>query len=170
MSYVAAAYSAQMGYYWLDFWDRPEHFLLLGSIVFALPFYCKHSRNADFPPVYRVVGALTSFIAILSLAEWGIPSYLPWETINIERFYEIAGVLLAAAVTWLGVLRNWNGLVNTGALFFIFFLFARLYHWFWDWIPRYLFCAIFGAAGIALVLVFKRVRNRMIHLDDRIPA
>ena len=59
MSYVAAAYTAQMGYHWLEYYDRPEHFLLLGLLVFAVPFYLKHSENADFAPVYRLVGALT---------------------------------------------------------------------------------------------------------------
>lgn len=66
MSYIAAAYTAQMGYDWLDFYDRPEHLLLLGLACFALPLLWKHSHNADFPPVYRLVGALTFFIAILS--------------------------------------------------------------------------------------------------------
>ena len=170
MSYVAAAYTAQMGYHWLDFYDRPEHFLLLGIFVFALPFCRKHSYNNDFPPVYRLVGTLTILIAILSLAEWGVPSYLPWEANNIERFYEIAGLMLSAAAMWWGIVRNWKGIVNTGAAFFIIFLFTRLYHWWWDWMPRYLFFAVIGALGIALVLAFKRVRGKMIHLENEVPA
>jgi uncharacterized membrane protein len=170
MSYAAAAYSAQMGYRWLDFCDRPEHFLLLGAFVFALPFYRKHSHKADFPPVYRLIGALTILMTILSLAEWGAPSYLPWGTANIEGFYEIAGLIVSAAAIWWGIVRNWNSLVNTGAAFFIIFLFTRLYHWWWDWMPRYLFFAVIGALGIALVLAFKRVRGRMIHLEGRVLA
>jgi len=34
----AAAYTARMGYHWLEFSDRPEHFFLLGLFVFAPPF------------------------------------------------------------------------------------------------------------------------------------
>lgn len=170
MSYIAAAYTAKMGYHWLDFYDRPEHFLLLGLFVFAVPFYWKHSRNTGFPPVYRLIGSLTFFIAILSLAEWGVPSYLPWETIGIERFYEIAGLIISTAAIWWGIVRNWNGLVNTGAAFFIIFLFTRLYHWWWDWMPRYLFFAVIGVLGIALVLAFRRVRGRMIHLEGQVLA
>jgi uncharacterized membrane protein len=163
MTYLAAAYTAWMGYRWLDFYNRPEHFLLLGLTVFAIALYLKHSRNTDFAPAYRLVGALTFFLAVLSLADWGGPSYLPWETQSIERFYEIVGLILSAAAIWWGIVRNWNGLVNTGALFFIIFLFTRLYHWWWDWIPRYLFFAVIGALGIVLVMAFKRIRGKMIH-------
>jgi len=163
MSYGAATYTAQMGYEWLEFYDRPEQFLLLGLLVFALPYCLKHTRNADFPPVYRLVGALTVFIAILSLAEWGVPSYLPWEQVTIERLYEFGGLILSAGAIWLGITRGWNGIVNTGTAFFTIFLFTRLYHWWWDWMPKYLFFAVIGALGIALVLTFQRLRGKMIH-------
>jgi uncharacterized membrane protein len=165
MSYAAAAYTAQMGYQWLEFYDRPEHFLLLGLLLFVVPFYLKHPINAGFAPVYRLIGVLTVFIAALSLADWGAPSYLPWDTKNIERLYEIGGLILSAGAIWLGIKRNWNGIVNAGAVFFTIFLFTRLYHWWWDWMPRYLFFATIGALGIALVLVFKRVRGGMIQVD-----
>jgi uncharacterized membrane protein len=170
MSYVAALYTAEMGYHWLDFYSRPEHFLLLGLFVFTVPFYWNHPHSTDFPPVYRLVGSLAFFIAILSLAGSGASSYLPWKTINVERFYEIAGLILSAAAIWWGIMRNWNGLVNTGALFFIIFLLTRLYHWWWDWMPRYLFFAVIGALGIALVLAFRRVRGEMIHLGNKVLA
>jgi uncharacterized membrane protein len=170
ISYAAAAYTAQMGYHWLEFYDRPEHFLLLGLLVFALPYRLKHTRNADFPAVYRLVGALTVFVAILSLAEWGVPSYLPWDQNTIEQLYEFAGLILSAGAIWLGILRGWNGMVNTGATFFTIFLFSRLYHWWWDSMPKYLFFAIIGALGIALVLTFQRLRGKMIHREMGAPA
>jgi len=167
MGYVAAAFTARMGYQWLDFYDRPEHFLLLGFFVLTLPLYRKHSHNTDFPPVYRLVGALTFFITLFVLAERGSVSYLPWDMIAVRRFYEIAGLILSIAAIWWGIARNWNGLVNTGTAFFIIFLFKRLYHWWWDWMPRYLFFAVIGVLGIALVVAFKRVRARMIHLENK---
>jgi len=170
MSYAAAAYAAQMGYPWPNFLDRPEHFLLLGLLVFALPSWWAHPRNTGFPPVYRLVAALTFFIAILSLAEWGATSYLPWETNNIERFYEIVGLTLSTAAMWWGVVRHQDGIVTTAATFFIIFLFTRLYHWWWDWMPRYLFFAVIGAVGVVLVVAFKRVRGRMIHVEHKVPA
>jgi len=170
MSYGAAAFTARMGYEWLEFYDRPEQFLLLGLVVFALPYLLKHTRNADFPPVYRLVGALTVFIAILSLAEWSVPSYLPWEPVTIERLYEFAGLILSASAIWLGIVRSWNGVVNAGATFFTIFLFTRLYHWWWDWMPKYLFFAVIGALGIALVLTFQQLRGKMIHREIRAAA
>jgi uncharacterized membrane protein len=66
ISYVAAAYTAQMGYRWLQFLDRPEHFLLLGALTFSIPFYWRHRHNTDFPPVYRLIGSLTFFISLLA--------------------------------------------------------------------------------------------------------
>lgn len=162
LSYAAAAWTAQLGYRWFDFFDRPEHFLFLGLLVFAVPFGLKHPRNGDFAPVYRLIGALTVLIAMLSLADWGAPSYLRWDTKNIERMYEIAGLFVSSGAIWLGISRNWNGIVNTGAVFFTIFLFTRLYHWWWDYMPRYLFFAIIGAIAIGLVLVFKRIRGGLV--------
>jgi len=170
MSYLAAAYSAQMGYQWLEFWDRPEHFLLLGLLVFVLPFYLKHSNFGNFVSLYRLVGALTCFVAILSLAEWGVPSYLPWHDVSIERFYEILGLVVSAGAIWLGIARTWNGIVNISASFFTIFLFTRLYHLWWDWMPRYLFFATIGVLGMGLVLAFKRIRLNMVGLDSEVAA
>lgn len=155
-----------MGYQWFAFNERPEHFLLLGALVFAVPYVRKRQANFEFPPVYRLVGALTFFIAVFSLAEWGVPSYFPFEAITIERMYEIAGLILAAGAIWLGIRHNWNGIANTGATFFTIFLFTRLYHWWWDWMPKYLFFASIGALGIALVTIFKRVRLQLAHTPN----
>jgi uncharacterized membrane protein len=170
VSYVAAAFTTRMGYQWLEFWDRPEQFLLLGLLVFAIPFLLKHPRQGDFAPVFRLVGALIFFIAVLSLAEWGVPSYFSWNSENVERVYEFFGVIASAGATWLGIARNWNGLVNTGSVFFTLFLVARLYHWWWDWMPKYLFFAAIGALGIGLVMVFKRLRSSMVRINSGVAA
>jgi uncharacterized membrane protein len=170
ISYAAAAFEAQMGYHWLEFYNRPEHFLLLGAVVFAIPFLVRHAKHADFPPVYRLIGLLTVLIAILSLAEWGVPSYLPLKQETVERLYEFTGLVLSSGAIWLGIVRGWNGVVNTASVFFAIFLFTRLYHWWWDWLPRYLFFAVIGALGIGLVLLFKRLRGRIAGAEKRVPA
>ncbi len=165
VSYIAAAYTSWMGYRWLALYDRPELFLLLGLGVFFAPFWIHHARNTGFPPLYRLLGALIVLLADLTLAEWGGSSWLPWRAASVERLYEILGLMLSAGTIWLGIRRNWNGLVNTGAVFFTILLFMRLFHWWWEWMPRYVFFAAIGALGIALVLVFKRVRGRTILME-----
>ena len=107
------------------------------------------------------MSAVVFFLCLLSLAEWGIPSYLSFRRQNIERFYEFVGLVTSAGAIWLGISRNWSGIVNTSATAFAIFLFTRLYHWWWDWMPKYLFFAVIGALGIALVVAFKRLRGQL---------
>src|SRR5207249_3775078 len=145
----------------LDFWDRPERFALMGLAVFAAPLAIAHRRHTDFPAVYRLAGSLAFFLAVFTLAEGGGHSYLPLETKSVERIYELVGLASAAVAIWLGIASQWDGVVNTSAVFFTIFLFSRLYHWWWDWMPKYLFFAIIGAVAILLVWGFKRVRARL---------
>lgn len=161
-SWLEAAFTAQMGYHWLEFYTRPEELMLLGLLTFWIPEWIRHRRNGHFAPTYRLVGVLIFLISDMSLANWGAGSYLTWETKAIERFYEVVGLSFSAGAIWLGIRRNWKGVVNSGTVFFVIFLFMRLFHWWWDWMPRYLFFAAVGAMGIGLVLLFKRVRNRLI--------
>jgi hypothetical protein len=161
IGYGAAAVSEQFGYRWLDFGQRPELIALLALLVFGAAQLFPDGENSDFPPVYRLVGAIVFFLCLLSLAEWGIPSYLPFGRANIERLYEAVGLFTSAGAIWLGIARRWNGVVNVSATAFVVFLYTRLYHWWWDWMPKYLFFAIIGALGIALVMAFKRVRAHL---------
>ncbi|HVY92339.1 MAG TPA: DUF2157 domain-containing protein [Bryobacteraceae bacterium] len=160
MSYAAAAWTAHLGYRWLDFGNRPEFDAVVAALTFCVPLL-GDSSHSDFPPVYRVVGSIVFFLCLLSLAEWGIPSYLPLSSRNVERLYEGAGLLTTAGGIWLGIRRQWNGVVNVSATFFVIFLYSRLYHWWWDWMPKYLFFAAVGGVGILLVVVFRRMRGRM---------
>jgi uncharacterized membrane protein len=161
LSYGAAAFTARLGYDWLDFWSRPEHFAALGLIVFAVPLAVRHARNTDFPPIYRLAGALVVLLSIFVLSVNGNQSYLPLESKTVERVYEAVGLITSAAAIWTGIARQWTGIVNTGAAFFTIFLFARLYHWWWDWMPKYLFFAAIGGLGILLVMLFKRLRTNL---------
>jgi uncharacterized membrane protein len=159
-SYVAAAYTAVLGYRWFDCFDRPEHFIVIGAIIFSLGVLRSQART-DFGAIYRGVGAIVGLLAILSLADWGAPSYLPWDRTTIECSYEVLGLVTAAATIWCGVVRNWSGTVNIGTVLFLILLFTRLYRWWWDWMPRYLFFGLIGAMGVLLVVAFRQVRQRM---------
>jgi uncharacterized membrane protein len=163
LSYGSATLTAHLGYRWLEFAERPEHFTAMGAIVFCVPFCIAHLKRTDFPAVYRVVGTLAILLGFLALAEWGAHSYLTFDSKTVERIYEFAGLAASAAFIWLGILCAWGGIVNTGAIFFAIFLFGRLYHWWWDWMPKYLFFAAIGAIGIALVAGFRHMRNQRAH-------
>lgn len=161
IGYGAGLVTAQLGYRWFDFGERPELVALLALLIFWAPFAIRHPRQRDFPPIYRLVGAVVFFLSVVSLADWGRPSYLPFNHENIERFYEFVGLLASAGAIWLGISRQWNNVVNTSATAFVIFLFTRLYHWWWNWMPKYLFFAVIGALGIALMLAFKRLHRRI---------
>ena len=161
IGYGAALVTAHFGYRWFDFGRRPELVALLALVTFCTPLAISHQRSADFPPVYRLVGSLVFFVSIVSLAEWGVPSYLPLSQKDIERLYEVVGLLTSAGAIWLGIVRQWNGTVNTAATAFVVFLFTRLYHWWWEAMPHYLFFAVIGVLGIGLVLAFKRIRGHV---------
>ncbi len=107
------------------------------------------------------MGAVAFFLAVFALAEGGGRSYLTIDAKNVEILYELAGLATAAGAIWLGIVRQWDGVVNTGSIFFAIFLFFRLYHWWWDAMPKYLFFAIIGGIAILLVLQFKRLRERL---------
>jgi uncharacterized membrane protein len=161
LSYGSAFFIVRLGYHWLEFWDRPEHFAAMGLAIFATPLAAAHKRHTDFPAVYRLVGALAFFLAVFALSEGGARSYLPIDSKNVETLYELAGLATAAGAIWLGIVRQWDGVVNTGSIFFAIFLYSRLYHWWWDTMPKYLFFAIIGGIAILLVLQFKRLRERL---------
>lgn len=158
IGYGVAMLTAQLGHHWLDFDRRPEHIALMGIAMFVLPKFVRHERRAEFPAVYRLVGSLAYFVAVLALCEWGKSSYLPFETKTVELGYELLGLASAAGAIALGIVRQWDGVVNAGAVFFVIFLYCRLYHWWWDLMPKYAFFAVIGAIAIALVIAFKRVR------------
>jgi hypothetical protein len=42
------------------------------------------------------------------------------------------------------------------------FLFVRLHAWWWHWMPKYLFFLLFGLTAIGLLLVFRRIRTRLL--------
>jgi hypothetical protein len=159
ISYVSATLTAHLGYNWLDFGSRPEHVAILALLVFAVPFVLRHQRHTQFPPVYRLIGALIFFLTILGLSSWGAWSYLPMGRETIQRIYEFVGLFLSACAIWLGIVRQWPAIVNIGAVFFTIFLFVRLYHWWWDWMPKFLFFALIGLIGIGLVAGFRRLRG-----------
>jgi hypothetical protein len=117
-----------------------------------------HRHHPHFAGIYRVYGLLAVFIAILILANWGQISYLPWKARNIEYLYQVAGFALASGVIWLGLRHLWAGMTNLGCTFFVLYLYTKLFDWWWDWMPKYLFFLLLGLIAIGLLVFLKRLR------------
>jgi len=158
LSFLSAHVGTWSGMYWLSFGEWPENFLIAGLLMFAGGFLMP-SRRPAFAAIYRVYGLLVVFTAILVLANYGQASYLPFGNTAIESGYQILGFVGSAVAIWLGIRRNWAGLVNLGSTFFVLYLYTKLFDWWWDWMPKYLFFLLLGLIAIGLLLVFKRLRQ-----------
>jgi len=161
LGWITATTNSWRGWWWVEFERRPEELMLAGLVLAILPLFIKHVRRPDFPAVYRLIGMLAFFVTMLFLSAQGQRSYLPMDDKAVEHFYQMVGVAAAAGAVWIGIRRNWTGVVNTGTAFFTIFLFFRLIDWWWSWMPKYLFFLLIGLVAIGLVAVFKRLRGRM---------
>ncbi len=145
--------------YWIHFGERPENFFPAAVAMFCVPLVIDHSRFSGFAPLYRIFGMLTAFVPMLVLANWGKVSYLELDHHLVEGFYQTLGFLGTAGLIWWGTRRHWSDVVNTGVTLFVIFFYTKLYDWWWDAMPKYLFFMLMGLAAILLLLVFKRLRG-----------
>ena len=159
MAWMSATAGTWSGLYWLSFGDRPEHFIIAGLLVFAFGLREQRGRPG-FAGIYRVYGLLVVFIAILILANFGYISYLPLASGTIENLYQILGFVLAGLAIWLGIRRHWPGVVNLGSTFGILYLYTKLFDWWWDWMPKYLFFLLLGLIAILVLLVLRRLHHK----------
>ena len=161
VGWLTATTNSWRGWWWVEFERRPEELMLAGVALAVAPLLIRHVRRPDFPAVYRLVGLIAFFMAMLFMSAAGQRSYLPMDDKAVEHFYQMFGVVAAAATVWIGIRRNLTGVVNIGTAFFTIFLFFRLIDWWWDWMPKYLFFLLIGGVALGLVAVFKRLRGRM---------
>jgi uncharacterized membrane protein len=158
LGYLTATVGTWHGVYWLSAGERPEHYVLAGLGVAALSLL-PHRGRPVFPGTYRLFGLLAVLIALLVLSNWGSASLLPLEPRTAEHLYQVACLLAAAATTWAGVHFRWPGTTNLGSTFFTLFLYTRLYDWWWEWMPRWLFFLLVALVAILLLLVLGRLRR-----------
>lgn len=157
-AYLSASMGAWRGVYWLSFGERPENFILCGALVFFLSFLPFRYRP-QFASVYRLFGSLITMLAILIMSHWGEASYLMLSADGMEAFYQTTGFVLSALLIWLGIRQHWGGVTNCGSTFFVIFLYTKLFDWWWEWMPKYLFFLLLGMLAILLLLVLKRLRT-----------
>ncbi|WP_199609646.1 DUF2157 domain-containing protein [Flocculibacter collagenilyticus] len=158
-SFIAMKIGTWSGIYWISFGEKPEHFFIPGLIIFLLPQFINHKRFTGFDVIYRVTAMIMLFLPILILANWGKISYLSWPTHMIEGAYQVIGFALSASAIWLGIKRHWNEVVNTGNVFFVLFLYTKLFDWWWEWMPKYIFFFLLGLSALLALTIFKRIRQ-----------
>lgn len=158
IAFVAARTGTWSGMYWIDFGERPENFFPAAVILFLVPKVLPHARFAGFAAIYRVFGLLAALLPILVLANWGRSSYLPFTDRTIEHLYQLLGFLVSAGAIWLGARREWPEVVNAGMTFFVILLYTKLYDWWWDLVPKFVFFLIIALTSILFLLVMRRLR------------
>jgi hypothetical protein len=161
-SYTAALGISLQGGFWGEFIQRPEFLVPTAAGCYALPSLLPHRALTGFDFVYRGCGAATVCLAFLILATTGQTCCLDLPPRRVETLYQFAGLLVSTGVVIHGLRLGRGGLVNLGALAFVVFLYVRLHAWWWDWMPKYLFFLLIGLTAIVLVLVFRRLRGRLL--------
>lgn len=159
VAFISARTGTWSGMYWIDFGERPENFFPAAVAMFLVPQVFDHSRFAGFAPIYRVFGMLALFLPMLVLANWGFLSYVELDRQLIQGFYQTLGFLGTAALIWFGTRRHWNDVVNAGVVLFVIFLYTKLFDWWWETMPKYLFFLVLGLAAVFLLFVFRRLRK-----------
>jgi hypothetical protein len=112
-----------------------------------------------FPLFYRVSGLIVLLFAFFVLSNWGWNSYLPWPWGTAEIVYQVVGFAVAGLAIAVGNRRGWREVEAVGTAFFVLFLFARFFDWWWDWMPRWLFFLVIGTLAVAILLAFRRLRS-----------
>lgn len=157
--FISARVGVWSGMYWINVSDRPENFFIAAVLLFLLP-RLPHQRFSGFDVIYRVFAMLLFFIPVLVLANYGKASYLSLylDRDIIEGCYQLAGFAVSALAIWLGIRKHWPEVVNSGNVFFTIFLYTKLFDWFWDWMPKFVFFLLIGLLAMLMLTVFKRLR------------
>lgn len=161
LGFLAAKLGAWGGVYWLSGLNKPENFLLAGVIMVAAPVAFKKLGANEFAWIYRLVGLVTLFSAILILSYAGRTSYLNWDRDIIEGSYHALGFILSGLAIWLGIKQKLGGVTNIGSSFFTLYLYMKFIDWWWDNLPKYLFFLLISLITIGLLSFFKRMRLRV---------
>ncbi|EJO92274.1 hypothetical protein A471_19515 [Ectopseudomonas mendocina DLHK] len=156
--FVAARLGDWAGWHWWTLGERPELFMPLAALM-LVPQWLDQRRHPGFAACYRVMGLLYLLGPVLVLSYWGSGSYLAWPTGWIEAFYQTLGFVLAGLTLWLGIRRGWGEVVNTGLVFALIMLFAKLFDWWWQLLPRYLFFLLLGLIAVLLLVMLQRWRR-----------
>jgi uncharacterized membrane protein len=141
------------------FMTRPETLIPGGAAVVAAAIFLPHRKNLGFPLILRLCGLLAVFYALIILSNWGEISFLSWNADAVEIGYQLLGFVVSGLAIWLGIRRGWTDVTYLASSAFAILLFIKFFHWWWDWMPKYLFFLILGLVAVALLVVLKRLRR-----------
>jgi len=143
---------------WPNYLMRPEGFFLGGLMSLALALTIHRRQRRSFRPVYCVIGIVFLVGPAVLVGMFGSLSYLATAERPIEITYQLLGFAMSAAAIWLGIARRWKEAVYTGTFFFVALLFIEFFHWWWAWMPKYLFFLLVALASVAVMIGLKRLR------------
>jgi len=75
-----------------------------------------------------------------------------------QNLYQLGGFVAGGLLTWLGARRGWPEVMNTAVVFFVIFLYTKLFDWWWAVMPKFLFFLVLGLVALLVILVLKRLR------------
>jgi hypothetical protein len=163
--WLAAQPGTWSGMPWTSSLQYPEHHVLAGLAVLAIPaaisLVFKHRRRPELDRVYRLAGLFAVLAPLLWLSESPDASRFPLHQENLKTLYQVLGFLVPAAAIAAGLRRRWADMVYMGATFFVVHLYARFFGWWFDWMPKYLFFLILGLAAVAALAVLVRLRRAL---------
>ncbi len=159
IAFASARVGAWSGMYWIHFGERPENFFPIAIVLFLIPQWIDHQRFSGFALSYRVFGIVTLLTPMLVLAHWGYGSYLNIDPDIIEGGYQVAGFIISGALIGYGIRRGWGHVVNTGVTFFVIFIYTKLFDWWWEIMPKYLFFLLMSLMAILCLVIFKRLHK-----------
>ncbi|MFY8351755.1 DUF2157 domain-containing protein [Pseudoalteromonas sp. SSM20] len=157
--FIAMKVGTWSGMYWISFGERPENFIIPSIILFLVPNFINQRAFSGFATMYRVLSLIIFFLVVLILSNWGAVSYFNYDNDIVEGVYQLVGFAVSALIIWLGVRKEWPGVMQTGNVFFVLFLYTKFFDWWWDWMPKYVFFFVLGLCALLALMVFKRIRN-----------
>jgi len=164
-AYAGAVGTAAGGVFWGSFMERPVWVLPAAALLYGVPVVVRHPPGSGFDLVYQACGAGLGLLALLILSLGGDVCCTVSLAPTVTMLYQLAGLGVSVAVVAHGLRLGRGGLVNLGAAGFVVFLVFRLHAWWWDWMPKYLFCLCLGLTAVVLLVLFRRVRRQLAGTD-----
>ena len=144
---------------WDAFGRRPETFLPLGGLFFALPLLAPRQLPASFAPSFRTVGLLAVLVPVFVLGRAGAASFFSsLDPGTVEAVYQLLGFVFAALAAALGVRRSFPEVTAIAGGAFVLFLYVKLFDWWWASLPRWAFFLLLGLVAVGVLLLLRRLR------------